>query len=116
MKSNHLFLAILGTMFLSTLGCLTPIIKESKEISGTEYENRRKQIVEFFEKRQKRYDIAQTTTTKSGQIIDWIKPENQVFGGTIAKPPAEQSAESFRSASEPENPYLYGDFRPIDGE
>lgn len=109
MKSNHLFLAVLGIMFLSTLSCLKPVTQVSKEISRTEYESRRKRIVEFFETRQKRYNIVQTTKTKSGQLIDWIKPENQVFGGILAKPPAELSTESNKSELEPENPYLYTD-------
>lgn len=70
MRTNHFFLTVLGTLFLSTLGCLKPATESNKEISRTEYESRRKRIVEFFEARQKRYEIVQTTQTKSGQTID----------------------------------------------
>jgi hypothetical protein len=44
-------------------------------------------VTEYFEARRRRMEIVATTTTHSGQVIDWIPVESQVPGGRIASPP-----------------------------
>lgn len=45
------------------------------------------QLVKYFERRQKKLHVVATTTTPSGQIIDWIPRESQDPNGEIAEPP-----------------------------
>lgn len=106
MNSKQIIIAILTLFMFGIQGCSKPITTEPEEISSAEYEKRRVQIVEFFSERQKRYDVVATTKTKSGQIIDWIKPESQVLGGKIAASPPEEFAEVNKPKSIRDNHYL----------
>jgi hypothetical protein len=80
----------------------------SEELSRAEYEKRRSRIIEFFSQRrnQMRPDVVATTKTKSGQTIDWIRPESQVPGGKIATPPSEDFDEIIQPKADLDNPYL----------
>jgi hypothetical protein len=49
----------------------------------------RREAEEFFARRLKQLDIAATTQTASGQMLDWIPRASQVPGGRIASPPPE---------------------------
>ncbi|MGH7791427.1 MAG: hypothetical protein ACREOB_03845, partial [Thermodesulfobacteriota bacterium] len=106
MNATYFIITVLTLFLLGIQGCTKSTITVTEEISRAEYEKRRLQIIEFFSKRQTRYEVVATTKTKSGQIIDWIKPESQVPGGRIAAPPPEQFAEIRKPISELENPYL----------
>ncbi|MGO1070510.1 neprosin family prolyl endopeptidase [Lysobacter sp. CA199] len=59
------------------------------QLSAVEYEQRKTRIVQFFENQRSGYRAVATTRTKSGQIIDWIRPESQVADGVIATPPSD---------------------------
>lgn len=74
------------------------------DLSAAEYEQRKVRIVKFFEARQSRYAVVATTRTKSGQVIDWIKPESQVAGGKIAAPPGDTKSDGPKDRID--NPYL----------
>lgn len=45
------------------------------------------ELVEYFEARQRRLEVVATTTTPSGQVIDWIPIGSQVRGGRVAESP-----------------------------
>src|SRR5216684_2104604 len=45
------------------------------------------EIVSFFEEQRKRLPVFKTTTTPSGQILDWVPIEAQHPQGKIATPP-----------------------------
>jgi hypothetical protein len=47
----------------------------------------KREITEYFERRHARLEIAATTETPRGQVIDWIPIESQRADRTIAKPP-----------------------------
>lgn len=53
-----------------------------------------------------RPDVVATTKTKSGQTIDWIRPESQVPGGKLATPPSEDIDEIIQPKSDLDNPSL----------
>ena len=109
MKFNHIIVTVLTLLLFGIQGCTKPSMKEPKVLSRAEYERRRMRIIDFFAKRQMRYDIVATTRTKSGQIIDWIRPESQVPGGKVATPPSEKSTEIEKPESVLDNPYLNTD-------
>lgn len=73
-------------------GCTQSTGDSARALSQREYEIRRQRIIDFFEARRKRYDIVLTTRTASGQIIDWIRPEQQVQGGRVATSPSASEA------------------------
>ena len=82
-------------MFLLLLGQTAPLPPAwaAQKIDRAEYEARRARIVDFFAKRQGRFEVVATTTTESGQIIDWIRPESQTPDGALATaPPTEKMA------------------------
>ncbi len=106
MNSKCLIVAVLTILMLGISGGAVSAATAPEKLSSAEYEKRRSQILDFFSKRQTRSDIVTTTKTRSGQIIDWIKPESQVAGGKIATPPTEKSATIKISESAQENPYL----------
>ena len=54
------------------------------------------EIVRHFEARTDALDIAQTTRTPRGQILDWIPRESQTSDGAIASPPPDGAAERGR--------------------
>ena len=87
MNSNHLIVTVLTLFLFGSQGCTKPTETVPEELSKAEYEKRRVRIVEYFSKRQTRYDVVATTQTKSGQTIDWIKPESQVPDGKIENVP-----------------------------
>jgi hypothetical protein len=45
------------------------------------------ELAEYFQARRQRLDVLATTTTPSGQTIDWIRRESQTPDGEIAEPP-----------------------------
>ena len=45
------------------------------------------QLAEQLTERQKSLQIVKTTTSPSGQLLDWVPIESQVPGGKIATPP-----------------------------
>lgn len=93
MRSIYLAIASLAAIAASFDCCSHS--SNTKELSKAEYEKRRQRIIEFFEARQKRYDIVLTTRTKSGQIIDWIRPGQQVTDGKTATiPPQTDKSDS----------------------
>ena len=51
-----------------------------------------KEIREYFEERHKRLEIAATTRTASGQVLDWIPIESQLSDGKIAEPPPQSGS------------------------
>jgi hypothetical protein len=106
MNSNHIIIIIMTLLFFGSQGCVRPTAKVPEELSRTEYEKRRQRIIDFFARRQMRYDVVATTKTKSGQIIDWIKPEGQVPDGKVATAPPEKLAEIKKPKSVLDNPYL----------
>lgn len=57
------------------------------QLSAVEYEQRKTRIVQFFEKQRAGRQVVATTRTKSGQIIDWIRPQSQTVDGVVATPP-----------------------------
>ncbi|MGH8082817.1 MAG: neprosin family prolyl endopeptidase [Lysobacter sp.] len=61
-------------------------------MSAVEYEQRKTRIVQFFEKQRAGYQAVATTRTKSGQTIDWIRPQSQVADGVIATPPSDSDS------------------------
>ena len=73
-------------------------------LSSYELEARRARILRYFEERRTRYQVVATTRTKTGQLIDWIKPESQVRGGRIATPPMELASSAPKGHVD--NPYL----------
>jgi hypothetical protein len=64
----------------------------STRLSAGEYALRKSRIIEFFRQREASLNPVATTRTRSGQIIDWIKPESQVRGGRLATPPVENAS------------------------
>ena len=73
-------------------------------LSAEEYERRKALIVGYFEKKRARHDVVATTRTKSGQVIDWIRPKSQVEGGRIATAPGELKSDAPKDRVD--NPYL----------
>jgi hypothetical protein len=62
------------------------------------------EIVRFFEEQRKRLPVVKTTSTPSGQILDWVPIESQQPQGKIATPPPspkgrEQGADPTRHAA-----------------
>ncbi len=108
MNANRFLATVLALFLLGLPGCTKSTIPEAEGLSSAEYEKRRSRIVEFFEQRrdQMRPDVVATTKTKSGQTIDWIRPESQVPGGKLATPPSEDFDEIIQPKSDLENPYL----------
>jgi len=108
MKSKYVFLMILTLIFISSQGCMKQTEtapEETNILSKEEYEIRKQRIVEFFSQREKSIEVVATTTTQSGQIIDWIYPESQVPGGKIARAPDDR-IEIEKPETALENPYL----------
>jgi hypothetical protein len=92
-------------------GCQVPVERtlsgaDSQELSITnaERQQRSDRIRAYFEEQLKRREIVATTTTRSGQTIDWIRRESQVEGGRIATPPNLDVRASAPGQSR--NPYL----------
>ena len=57
-------------------------------LAQSEIEARVASVRTYFDNRRFRYEIVATTTTDSGQRIDWIRPETQTADGVIATPPS----------------------------
>jgi hypothetical protein len=109
MNSNKIKGFILVGLVIGIAGCTVMGNTDSGKISNAEYQVRRDRIIDYFNKRQKRYEVVATTTTRSGQIIDWIKPETQVPGGRLATPPTEGAMEVRKAKTTRDNPYLNTD-------
>lgn len=75
-----------------------------KELSPAEYERRKARIVEFVDKQRAKAGVVATTRTKSGQVVDWIKPESQVEGGRLAKAPGDSRPDGPKDRID--NPFL----------
>ena len=73
-------------------------------ITESELEARRDRIRKHFDERSKRRQVVATTVTKSGQTIDWIRPESQVPDGRLAQPPVDRPSPKDPSGSP--NPFL----------
>lgn len=73
-------------------------------ISDFERQKRTQGIRDYFGERTKHRTIIKTTRTRSGQIIDWIKPATQVDGGVLAMPPEVMSKQD--APARPLNRYL----------
>ncbi|UXI66178.1 neprosin family prolyl endopeptidase [Tahibacter amnicola] len=84
---------------------------QDDELDPDEYQRRKIRIVKFFEDQRARYEVVTSTVTKSGQILDWIKPESQTEGGAIASPPREMYPHPY--AESVSNPYLDAAKHPI---
>src|SRR5882762_5582985 len=101
---------------LSLAGCQVPPERplfgtDSQELSITDAERQQRgnRIRAYFEEQGKRREIVATTITRSGQTIDWIRPESQVEGGRIATPPRVEVRPS--APGEARNPFLA--FNPV---
>src|SRR5215207_9712769 len=64
---------------------VVPYPRESKRTPHKPHSSA--ELVEYFEARQRRLEVVKTTTTPSGQVIDWIPRESQTPDGRIAEPP-----------------------------
>lgn len=108
MNVNQCMATVLAIFLLGLPGCTKSTIPEAEELSSAEYAKRRSRIIEFFSQRreQMRPNVVATTQTKSGQTIDWIRPESQVPGGKLATPPSEDFDEVRQPKSDLDNPYL----------
>jgi hypothetical protein len=108
MNVNQCMATVLAIFLLGLPGCTKSKIPVSEELSSAEYDKRRLRIIEFFSQRreQMRPNVVATTKTKSGQTIDWIRPESQVPGGKLATPPSEDFDEVTQPKSDLDNPYL----------
>jgi hypothetical protein len=51
-----------------------------------------REITTYFEERRKRLNVVKTTTTPSGQILDWIPIESQFPGGKVPRPGGDDDA------------------------
>ena len=60
---------------------------DQTSISDFERKERSDRIRAYFQEQAKRRDVVATTVTRSGETIDWIRPESQVEGGRLAPPP-----------------------------
>jgi Neprosin len=78
--------------------------EKTTTLGAEELEARRTRILRYFEQRRAHYQVVATTHTKSGQVIDWIKPESQLRRGAIAAPPKESL--SHAPKEHVDNPYL----------
>lgn len=78
--------------------------KEEQSISAAERKERSDRIRAHFAEKLKRRQVVATTRTRSGQTIDWIRPETQVEGGRLAIPPANEM--SAKDPGEFRNPFL----------
>jgi hypothetical protein len=93
MRSSIAFLIALVSVSLALSGC--SILRggggkgddERPTISAAELKIRQERIRAYFGAKRKKREILATTVTESGQILDWIRPESQVDGGKLAKPP-----------------------------
>ena len=85
MNSKYLIVVVLTIFLLGISGGAVSADTAPEKLSSAEYEKRRSQILDFFSIRQTRSEIIATTKTRSGQIIDWIKPESQVAGGKFVQ-------------------------------
>lgn len=103
---NHIIIAILTLSLLGIQGCSKSTVTVPEGGTSTEYKKRKKQIINFFSERRKRYDVVATTKTQSNQIIDWIRPESQVPNGKVATPPSQNDADVKNPRSLLDNPYL----------
>ena len=108
MNTNRVIAMVLAVFLLGLPACTKSNIPVSEELSSAEYQERRSRIIEFFSQRrtQMRPEVVATTKTKSGQTIDWIRPESQVPGGKLATPPSEDFDEVTKPKSDLDNPYL----------
>jgi hypothetical protein len=79
--------------------------QETRPISAAEREARSERIRAYFAAKAKRFDVVATSVTPSGQTLDWIRPESQVDGGRLAKPPLNESAR-LTAPEGPVNPFL----------
>jgi Neprosin len=59
----------------------------ARVLSSKEVTQRLEAIRAFVAENRQRLNVETTTRTKSGQEIDWIRPESQVLGGVLASPP-----------------------------
>ena len=86
---QHLSLATTATALLLATSATAQTVKKEVSLSAVELRTRQDAIRAFFQERtqRKRLVVVSTTTTKSGQTIDWIRPESQVPGGKLATPP-----------------------------
>jgi hypothetical protein len=78
--------------------------KEELSISAAERKERSDRIRTYFVEKLKRRQVVATTRTRSGQTIDWIRPETQVAGGRLAIAPAIET--SAKDPGEFRNPFL----------
>ncbi len=106
MNANRVIATVLALFLLGLPGCTKSNVPDSEELSSGEYDKRRTRIIEFFSQRQMLDNVVATTRTKSGQIIDWIRPESQVLDGKIATPPSKDPADIKQPKEVLDNPYL----------
>ncbi len=107
MNLKYLISTILVIALLGLLACAPPAFSESNSISQAEYQQRSEQIASFLEERRKRLNVVRTTQTKSGQILDWIKPESQLPEGMkIEQTPPTQKPDLLQPENENSNDYL----------
>lgn len=78
---------------------------EEISISDAEWAARSDRIRAYFAEKLKQRNIVATTVTRSGQTIDWIRPESQVSSGRLALPPDIKST-SGAAPNNDQNPYL----------
>jgi hypothetical protein len=84
---------VLLTASLLVAGCAVRGTTKGDEepISASERAARNDRIRAYFAEKSKRRQVVATTVTRSGQTIDWIRPETQVRDGRVASPPAVQT-------------------------
>ena len=107
MEKGKLFITMAGSLII----CWSNVFAQENDDkqNAEEYEERKNRIIEYFDKRVNRYEVVATTKTKSGQIIDWIKPQSQIPDGKLAKPPERQKVDVVLPSKAIDNPYLYTD-------
>lgn len=82
---------------------VSPGTMDETSISAAERAERSERIRAYFDTQQKELQVVATTKTRTGQVIDWIRPESQVQDGRLAAPPAQEARVGTPYASR--NPY-----------
>ena len=76
--------------------CSLQILINLNDMANERQNQYEKEIRSYFEERRKNLSILATTTSPTGQIIDWIPVESQ---GIVATPPPSPAIQSDRGAS-----------------
>ena len=92
-------LAVLLTAVLVMTGCAGAgksgdRAEDEESISAAERTIRSNRIRAHFADKLKGRKVVATTVTRSGQTIDWIRPESQILDGRLGPPPPSQTRDA----------------------